>query len=251
MFSAGHEPTQGIAFGAARGARAHSKQCFRCGARAHPNRPLGSAKRECAARMSLGGRNRYPQLGWRSSTHVVEVCKPPAVAPRRSLWRVGQKVGVAVGAAFAVLECAIERDDELKLPKDSCITSPQLDNALPFLVAGEYAERVPPKYPRRRLGAPTMLPGKFRGVQCISESSVPRLIHAIRIGNETSSRVTVPPMKQGPWSDSEVSVPTPEANSTPSTFTAFSRPARLRNSPKTPKEDLCERWPLLTARPRP
>ena len=56
---------------------------------------------------------------------------------RGRLWQAGQEIGVAVGAAFAVLEeCAIERGDELKLPLDSCIVGPQLANALPCLVAG-------------------------------------------------------------------------------------------------------------------
>ena len=49
----------------------------------------------------------------------------------------GQKIGDAVGAAFAVFECAIERGDELELPLDSCIESSQLAYALLCLVAGE------------------------------------------------------------------------------------------------------------------
>ena len=48
-----------------------------------------------------------------------------------------------------------------------------------------------------------MLPvSKSRGGQCLSESSVARLIHAILMVNETSSSITVPPTKQGPCSDS-------------------------------------------------
>ena len=43
-----------------------------------------------------------------------------------------------------------------------------------------------------------MLPvPKSRGVQCLSESSVARLMYAIFIMNETSSSVTVPPTKRG------------------------------------------------------
>ena len=54
MFSAGHKPTQGRAFGEGRGAQchprqcfrcralAHPRQCFRCGARAHPNSACGA-----------------------------------------------------------------------------------------------------------------------------------------------------------------------------------------------------------------
>ena len=40
---------------------------------------------------------------------------------------------------------------------------------------------------------------KFREVQCLSEASVVRLMYASFIVNETSSSVTVPPTKQGPW----------------------------------------------------
>ena len=57
-----------------------------------------------------------------------------------------------------------------------------------------------------------MLPvPKSRGVQCLSESSVARLMYAIFIVNETSSSVTVFPTKQGPCSDRAGSEPTPEA----------------------------------------
>ena len=57
-----------------------------------------------------------------------------------------------------------------------------------------------------------MLPvPKFRGVQCLSESSVARLINAIFIVSETPFSVTVPLTKQGPCSDSARSGPTPEA----------------------------------------
>ena len=43
-----------------------------------------------------------------------------------------------------------------------------------------------------------MLPvPKSRGVQCLSESSVARLMYAIFIMNETSSSVTVPQTKRG------------------------------------------------------
>ena len=53
------------------------------------------------------------------------------------------KIGDAVGAAFAVLECAIERGDELELPLNSCIEGPHFANALLCLVAGGYAELCP------------------------------------------------------------------------------------------------------------
>ena len=57
---------------------------------------------------------------------------------------------------------------------------------------------------------------KSRGVQCLSESSVARLMYAIFIVNETSPSVTVPPTKQGPCFDSARSGPTPESISKPS-----------------------------------
>ena len=136
MFSAAHEPTEGSAFGTGRRARARTRQCFRRGARAHPNRPLGSARRECADRISVGGRYRYLQWAWGLSTHGVEACQPAAVVLRRSLWQAGQNIGVAVGADFAVLECAVERGDELKLPLESCTVGPLFANALPCLVDG-------------------------------------------------------------------------------------------------------------------
>ena len=93
---------------------------------------------------------------------------------------------------------------------------PFLPNALLRHVAGGCAEFCSPQYPRRRLGAQTILPVlKSRGVQCLSKSSVARLIYAIFIVNETSFSVTVPSTKQGPCSDSERSGPTPQAISKP------------------------------------
>ena len=106
------------------------------------------------------------------------------------------KICDAVGAAFTVLECAIERGDELKLSLGSCIEGPHFANALLCIVVGGYAELCSPRYPRRRLGAHTMLPiPNTTGVQCLSESSVARLIYAISTVNETSSSVTVPSTK--------------------------------------------------------
>ena len=72
--------------------------------------------------------------------------------------KLARKIGDAVGAAFAELERATERGDELKLPLDSCIEGPHFANARLCLVAGGYAELCSPQYPRRRLGAQAMLP---------------------------------------------------------------------------------------------
>ena len=130
---------------------------------------------------------------------------------RSRLWQVGQKIGVAVGAVFTVLQCAIERGDEVKLPLHSCIVGPHFANTLPCLVAGECAELCSPKYPQRRPGTQTMLPvSKFGGVQCLSELSAARLMYAISMVNKTSSSATVPPTGQWPCSDSARSGPTTE-----------------------------------------
>ena len=130
----------------------------------------------------------------------------------RRLRKTGQKIVDAVGAAFAELECATERGDELKLPLDSCIKGHHFASALLCLVAGGYADFCSPQYPRRCLEAQTMLPvPKSRGVQCISVSSVTRQIFAIFVVNKTPSSVTVPSTKQGPCSDSAKSGATPEA----------------------------------------
>ena len=148
--------------------------------------------------------------------HGVGVCQAArsySVAGSRKPTR---QIGDAVGATFAVLECAIERGDEIKLPLDSCNEGPIFANALQCLVPGGYAELYSPQYPRRRLGAQTMLPvPKSRGVQCLSEPSVAQLMFAIFIVNKTSSSVTVPSTKQGPCSDSARSGPTPGAISKP------------------------------------
>ena len=63
---AGHESTQSSAFGA--GYESTQSSAFGAGARVHPNRPLGSARRERAARRSVGGRYRYLQRSWGLST---------------------------------------------------------------------------------------------------------------------------------------------------------------------------------------
>ena len=128
-----------------------------------------------------------------------------------------RKIGDTVGPAFAIFEYAIERGDELKRPLDSCIENPHFTNALLCLMAQGYAERCSPKYPRRCLGAQTLLPvSKSRRVHCRCELSVARLVHAFFKVNETSSSIIVLPMNQGPCSDSARSGPTLEAISTSS-----------------------------------
>ena len=132
------------------------------GARVHPNRPLGSARRKRAARGSVGGRYCYLQRGW----GLVNPTGLKFVKPLRSYSIAGSgkragKIDDAVGAAFAVLECAIERGYELKLPLDSCIEGPHFANALLCLVARGYAELCSPQYPRRRRLSEGPVPLRF------------------------------------------------------------------------------------------
>ena len=160
-----------------------------------------------------------------------------------------RKIGDAVGAAFAVLKCAVEHRDELKLPLDSCIEGPHCANALLCLVARGYAENCSPQYPRKRLGAQTMLPvPKSRGFQCLSELRVARLIYVIFTVNETSSGVTVSPNEPGAVFGQPKA--RTDARSYFQTFTACSWPKYPINKSGTPKETLSEMWPLLTAGPR-
>ena len=73
------------------------------------------------------------------------------VVARSRLWQAGQKNDDDVGVAFAVLECAIERSDELMLPLDSCMVDPHISNALLCLVAGGCAEMCSPNIPLEAL----------------------------------------------------------------------------------------------------
>ena len=74
-----------------------------------------------------------------------EACRPTAVMLRGRLWQEGQEVGVAVRAGFAVLECVVERGEELEPPLDSCIMVPHFAYAFQCLVVGEYGEFGSPK----------------------------------------------------------------------------------------------------------
>ena len=58
--------------------------------------------------------------------HGVEACQAAEVVLRSRLWQVGQKQGRRHCAVFLVLECAIERGDERKLPLNSFNEGPTL-----------------------------------------------------------------------------------------------------------------------------
>ena len=79
-------------------------------------------------------------------------------APQHALAS-GPEISVAVGAAFAVLECTTEHGYELKLPMDSCIVGPHFVNALPCLAARKYAEFRFPKVPSEALDSPNNAAG--------------------------------------------------------------------------------------------
>ena len=161
-----------------------------------------------------------------------------------------ETLGDAVGAAFAVLECAIERGTELQntaglmqlrfptMSMLSCALWPVDTRNFVFLII-----------PRKRLAAQTMLRvPKRRGVQrWFSESSVARLINAIFIVNATSSILTFASTKQGPRSDSATSGRRLKLSTNSH---GSSRPTRMRNRSKTQKGNIGERCPRLTARPR-
>ena len=59
---------------------------------------------------------------------------------RGRLWQAGQEVGVAVRVSFAVIECVIERGEELVALLDSGIMVPYFAYFVQCLVVGEYAE---------------------------------------------------------------------------------------------------------------
>ena len=222
MFRAGHEPTQDSAFGegheftqgSAFGEGHESTQSGAFGAghgftQTDPwDRREASAQPDDPSEVDIAISN---GLGAVNPTGLKAVKPLSSYSVAVSGKRAG-KIGDDAGAAFVVLECAIERGDKVQLPLDSCIEGPHCANGLLCLVAGGYAELCSPLYARKRLIAQTMLPvPKSMGVQCLSESSVARLMYAIFIVTEMSSRATIPPTKQGPCSDSSRSGPTPEA----------------------------------------
>ena len=64
---------------------------------------------------------------------------------RSRLCQAEQKVGVAVRAFLAVLECVVVLGEELEAPLDSGILVPHFGHAYQWLVVGEYAEYASPK----------------------------------------------------------------------------------------------------------
>ena len=146
MFNAGHEPTQDSAFGvghdstgcsafgaghectqsSAFGAGHESTQTDPWDRRGGSAQPAGPQEVDIAISNGVGA----------CQPHGVGFCQATVVVLRSRLWKAGQKNRRCRGAAFAVLECAIERGDELKLPLKSCIEGPRFANALLCLVAG-------------------------------------------------------------------------------------------------------------------
>ena len=73
---------------------------------------------------------------------------------RGRLWQAGQEVGVAGRASFAVLECVVERGEELELPLDPGIMVPHSAYPFRYLVVGEYVEFGFPKVALEALESP-------------------------------------------------------------------------------------------------
>ena len=65
-----------------------------------------------------------------------------------------QDVNVAVCASFAVLECVVERGEELELSLDSSVMVPHFAYAFQGLVVGEYAELGAPKIAAKAFESP-------------------------------------------------------------------------------------------------
>lgn len=92
-----------------------------------------------------------------------------------------RKSAFTVGVLYAVFVCVIYRGEELEPPLDSCIVVSPFANAFQRLVTGERAfcfctER----YPGQCLGAQSTLPASVSsGVQCVSKSSVARLVYSM------------------------------------------------------------------------
>ena len=155
----------------------------------------------------------------------------------------------AVGSAFAVLECAIKRGDELKLPLNSCTEGPQFANALLCFVAGGYAELCSPQYPRRRLKAPKMLPVLKSGgspVPLREERCSTDIRDYYSKRNVVQRHNTLDETGAVFWRRKVRA----DARSYLQRSKDLTYPTRPRNRLETPKEKLCKRWPLLTARPQ-
>ena len=66
--------------------------------------------------------------------HGGEVARSTAVLFRGRFWQTGQKIGISVGAALAILEGVVEHCEKLEPPLDSCIVIPHFANAFERLV---------------------------------------------------------------------------------------------------------------------
>ena len=90
---------------------------------------------------------------------------------------------------------------------------------------------------------------KSRGTQLVSDSSIGRLIYVIFDNKRKVDPASqVSPTKLGLCSDSARSGPTPDADS--KNLHGFRSACTSQKEIETLKQQPCERWPLLTARPR-
>ena len=66
--------------------------------------------------------------------HGDEAVRSSAVVFRGRFWQTGQKIGISVGAALAVLEGVVERCEKLEPPQDSSVVIPHFANVFERLV---------------------------------------------------------------------------------------------------------------------
>ena len=69
-----------------------------------------------------------------------EAARSSAIVFRGRLWQTGQKIGISVGAALAVLEGVVERCEKLEPPLDSRVVIAHFANAFERLVIREDAK---------------------------------------------------------------------------------------------------------------
>ena len=75
-----------------------------------------------------------PDEEYTAIIHGGEAARSAAVVFRGRLWQTSQEIGIAVGAALAVLEGVVERGEKLDPPLDACIVVSHFADAFKRLV---------------------------------------------------------------------------------------------------------------------
>ena len=84
----------------------------------------------------------------------LKLVKPLRSYPVAGSGKWARKIGDAAGAAFAILECAIERGEELEPSLDSGVVVPHFAHAFQCLVVREYSELGAPKVAAKAFESP-------------------------------------------------------------------------------------------------